>query len=222
MIRWASLLLVALCWPMWMNAQTPPAGQPEITFRFEHAVPGVAVPKYSITLRGDGTGTYQAEALIGQSTQKQMVERSLTISQSTVKNAFDAVRLLRAENIPCASAAKHVADTGAKTLQYRDAEGQGDCSYNFSENKGVVQLTNLFMAIEETLEEGRALDFKRRFDRLGLDAQMSVLVSAVQEGRAVELGNIAPTLRSIAADPELIQRVRLQAARLLEMAQPTS
>jgi len=119
----------------------------------------------------------------------------------------------------CASKLKNIADTGTKTLAYRDAGTEGSCTYNYSENKAVVQLTSIFQGIEQTLEEGRALDFKHRFDRLGLDAEISSLVSAVEQGSALELGNIAPTLQSIAGDTELMQRVRLRAAKLLEQAQ---
>lgn len=170
-------------------------------------------------MRGDGTGSYHAEAIGAQSPDVQTFERPLVFSSSAMKNAFEAVHFIRSSSEPCASKAKNIADTGTKTLAYRDAEGEGACTFNFSENKGAVQLTDLFQGIELTLEEGRALAFKHRFDRLGLDAEMEALVTAVADGRALELGNIAPTLRSIAGDTELIQRVRLRAGKLLDQAQ---
>jgi hypothetical protein len=40
----------------------------------------------------------------------------------------------------------------------------------------------------------------------------------VEEGRALELGTIAPVLTSIAGDGAVIERVRQQAARLLKQA----
>lgn len=45
---------------------------------------------------------------------------------------------------------------------------------------------------------------------------MASLEEEIKAGRAIEVGNIAPTLRSIAEDPRVIDRVRRKAARMLE------
>ncbi len=190
-----------------------------VSFSFERPVPGIAVPRYSIEIREDGTGRYRAEIPAAQSSELQIIERPLVFSSSTVKGAHESVHMVHSSASPCASRLKNIADTGTKTLIYRDANGDGTCTYNHTENKGAIQLTELFQGIELTLEEGRVLDFKHRFDRLGLDAEMATLVSAVDAGHALELENIAPTLRSIASDTELIERVRLRAAKLLERAE---
>ncbi len=76
----------------------------------------------------------------------------------------------------------------------------------------------MFLAIAFTMDEGRRLDFLHRYDRLGLDAEMITLAHEVDEGRAMELGTIAPTLDAIAGDTALMQRVRLRAAKLLEQS----
>ncbi len=77
-------------------------------------------------------------------------------------------------------------------------------------------LTDTFLAIAYTLDEGRKLEFLHRYDRLGLDEEMNFLTQEVQEGRALELGNISPTLAAIADDTAVIQRVGLRAAKMLE------
>ena len=200
-----------------LAAQTP-AGQPEISFKFERAVPGVAVPRYMIRINEDGTGSYHAEALVAHS-DAQVIDHPLVFTPGTVKTVFEGLHAIQSTNMLCASKAKNIADTGTKTLAYRDAGAEGSCTYNYSENKAVVQLTTIFLGIETTLEAGRALAFKHRFDRLGLDAEMASLTSEVEQGSALELGNILPTLQSIAGDTELIQRVRLRATRLLQQAQ---
>jgi hypothetical protein len=91
------------------------------------------------------------------------------------------------------------------------------CTYNYTENMGVNALTGLFLAIAETMDEGRTLDHLHRYDRLGLDAAMSYLTQEVSAGRALELGTIATTLRSIADDAEVIERVRMRARALLTL-----
>ena len=213
------LLAALLCVPSLVLGQGAPS---QVRFTFERAIPGVQVPRYSILLRANGGGEYRAETLMPQTSDRQVVERPVTFTPATVSVAMEALRVVRTSGGACETKVKNIADTGTKTLAYRDAEGEGTCSYNYSENKGVVELTAMFQGIETTLEEGRALDFKHRFDRLGLDAEITNLMAAVDAGRAIELGNIAPTLRSIAGDTELIQRVRLRAAKLLERAQAGS
>lgn len=191
----------------------------QIIFKFDRPVAGVAVPHYTMELRSDGTGSYHAETLNPQG-QTQIVDRPLTFTPTTVKAAFAAAQQIRDSKVPCASIGKNIADTGTKTLTVHDPKVSTDldCTYNYSENKPIIALTTLFQGTEETLEQGRILDFKRRFDRLGLDAAMTDLVASVEAGRAIELGNISSTLQSIAANPELIKRVRIHAASLLERA----
>ena len=131
---------------------------------------------------------------------------------------FKAARELNEFNGVCASKLKNIADTGKKTLSYSAADGHGSCEYNYSENKGVTMLTDTFMGIAYTLDEGRRLEFLHRYDRLGLDAEMITLSQEVDAGRALELGTIAPTLAAIADDTAVLQRVRLRATKLLEQA----
>ena len=196
----------------------------QVTFKFDRPVAGIPVPHYTMELHGDGAGLYHAEIPVANApeTQKpetQKIDRPIAFTPPSIKIVFDLVDSLQSSNVPCASKIKNIADTGIKTLTYRDPKGSGTCTYNFSENKAVAQLTEFFQSVEFTLEEGRALDFKHRFDRLGLDAEMTILAAAAASGRANEIGNIAATLRSIAGDMELIQRVRLRAAKLLEGVQ---
>jgi hypothetical protein len=196
-----------------------PVGKPRVSFKFEHAVKGVAVPRYTIEMNGDGTGSYHAEIPVSGSPDAQIVERPMVFTPGMVKNVMGAVGVLHSSKEPCASKMKGIADTGTKTVAYRDAAGEGGCTFNFSENKGAVRLTELFIGMEYTLQVGRALELKHRFDRLGLDAEMISLGESVESGRALELANIGAVLRSIAGDTELIERVRLRAAKLLERAQ---
>lgn len=208
-----------------LSAQPAAPKEPEhsyVRFTFDWSAKGVAVPRYTILMNADGTGTYHAEATMPQSSELRSIDRPLLFSAANLKAAWSALHVMRTSEEPCVSKLKNIADTGTKTLTYRDAEGDGSCTYNHSENKGTVQLTEMFVAIEQTLEEGRALDFKHRFDRLGLDAEISNLMTSIEAGRATEIGNIAATLRSIAGDTEVIQRVRLRAAKLLEQAQAGS
>ena len=110
---------------------------------------------------------------------------------------------------------KNIADTGTKTLTYTGADATGSCTYNYTENKDVQALTDIFQALAETMDIGRQLDHLHRYDRLGLDEAMTSLAQEVASGRALEVGTIAPSLNSIAADGQVMERVRTKAKTLL-------
>jgi hypothetical protein len=120
-------------------------------------------------------------------------------------------------NVQCASKAKNIADTGTKTLSYSAPDGSGSCTYNYSENKDVQSLTEIFEGMAETMDEGRQLDHLHRYDRLGLDSAMTFLAEEVTAGHALEVGTIAASLRSIAEDADVMQRVRARARTLLAL-----
>jgi hypothetical protein len=205
----------------------PQAATAEVSFHFER--PGLPVPKFTLTVDENGTARYEADevsstrgAAEADPAPTQHLSRTVTLSRATTEKIFANARALDRFNTVCASKAKNIADTGTKTLHYSGDDGQGRCSYNYSENKRVALLTDLFLGIARTLDVGRKLDFQHRFDRLGLDSTMASLNEEVDGGRAVEVGVIAPTLRSLAEDSEVLQRVRQRAARLLQVAQAPS
>ncbi|GAC1415138.1 MAG: hypothetical protein NVSMB62_02170 [Acidobacteriaceae bacterium] len=234
----AAVLAFAFCISC-ADAQSPAstaiATGAEVSFGFERS--GLPVPKYTLTVHEDGTGTYQGEELTASglrtvSSQFQPSPasskpqeagpsepflQSFTLSSATSHRIFALARTLKQFNLACASKAKNIADTGTKTLTYRSPAGGGSCTYNYSENKNVVQLTDLFYGLTETMDTGRRLDHLHRYDRLGLDSAIGLLAQQVTDGRALELGSIAETLRSIASDADLMQRVRVRASQLLSL-----
>jgi hypothetical protein len=205
--------------------QADPADKPpaEISFHFER--PGLPVPQFSIKLRENGAARYEAEQAERPSTATAMrgeaaqhIDRTLMLSQVTATKIFKTARELKDFNIECATKLKNIADTGKKTLTYAGPDGNGSCSYNYSENKNVAMLTDTFLGIAFTLDEGRRLEFLHRYDRLGLDAEMISLSEEVDAGRALELGTISQTLTALAGDMAVLERVRQRAMKLLDQA----
>ncbi len=199
----------------------------QVSFQFDR--PGLAVPHFKLLLHEDGTGTYQADQAEMPATQTsnrgqaaQHIDRPINLTPGTVAKIFKAARSLNHFDVECASKAKNIADTGKKTLSYSGTDGSGSCTYNYSENKTVDMLTSTFLAIANTMDEGRRLEFLHRYDRLGLDAEITTLWEEVQDGRALELGTISPTLTAIVNDADLIQRVRMKAAKMLEQVSAES
>jgi hypothetical protein len=218
-LKAAILCLSLILAPTALQSQQPAT---PATFTFQFDRPGLQVPRYSFEVHEDGTAIYHAEEVISTQpnapVETKPIDRRLTITHTTVDTIFKTARALDHFNITCESTAKNVAKTGNKTLIYKAADGTGQCTYNYSENKDVQLLSNLFQSLAYTLDEGRRLDFLHRFDRLGLDAETSNLVKAVADHRAIEIGTISASLQSIADDIAIMQRVRQRVATLLEQA----
>jgi len=212
--------LLALLAPA--SAQSP--AEPELTFHFERA--GLPVPVFTFTLHPNGSGTYVASYANSVPASKYSpypaaaaapVETSspITLSPKTTSLLFDRVRASdHLQN--CESKVKNVANTGAKTITYTGPEGSAHCTYNYTENKAVATISETFQGIAETLDEGRNIEQKHRFDRLGLDHELSILADNVRDGRALEVATIAHVLQSLVDDSQVMERVRKRAAGLLE------
>jgi len=202
-------------------ASSVTSAQPTITFQFDRT--GLSVPRYMLVLHEDGSGTYHAEEVERKSADSAVqqvsskeIDRTLALSSETTKKIFDMAQSLHHFNLFCGTKAKNIVDTGKKTLTYSSTESNGSCTYNYSDDKNVMLLTEMLYAIAYTMDVGRRLDFERRFDHLGLDAELIALEHSLEEKNALEVMNIAPTLTAIANNMDLMQRVRTRAAKLLE------
>ncbi len=194
----------------------PPTGSnapAKAEVRFDFARIGLPVPKFTIDVKDDGTASYAAEDKSSPTMQE--VHRDFTLTPATTKKIFGHAHSIHPET--CASKAKNIADTGTKTLTYITSSATSACTYNYSEIKDVVAMTDIFQGMAEMLDQGRRLDFLHRFDRLGLNDAIAVLAQEVADGRAIEISIIEPSLRSIAGDSQVMTRVRTKAAALLAL-----
>lgn len=194
----------------------PPASSSAATVTFQFQRKGLPVPEFTLVIRADGSGSYDAEDASNGTPVP--VHRELFLSREMATRIFKLAAATPLSPAVCASKAKNIADTGTKTLTLAAAGVASSCTYNFTENKDVSALTTIFQGIAETLDQGRRLDYLHRFDRLGLDEAMTFLTDEAASGRALELEAIAPSLRSVAEDPEVMERVRTRAKTLLATA----
>jgi len=112
---------------------------------------------------------------------------------------------------------KHpVASTGKKTLTYADQGRHYETTFDYSDNKAISEINDIFQGISYTLEHGRKLQFLHRYDRLGLEDELKGMEETADTENLQELQVIAPTLKSIADDTAVLNIARDRANRLLE------
>ena len=165
-------------------------------------------PPWKVRLQADGAGAYSEGAT---DDAKQM---PLTVSAATLEKLKQGEHA--AKSGKCETKAKNVAKTGEKTIRYEAADKTAECTFNYSDDVGLMSTTAVFLAIADTIQRGERLQHDLRYDRLGLDAEMEQLVAAQKDGSAIEIGNIASILQALVSDDHVIDRVRRRAARLLQ------
>ena len=217
-------LLLSLLVSLSAGAGAQTSTEPLLIFHFERV--GLPVPVYTFTLHADGSGTYAASYISSTPSSKYTpypaapgpafeTTRPITLSVKTTTLLFERAR--NSDHLQsCESKLKNIANTGAKTITYTSPDGTEKCTYNYTENKAIATITDTFQGIAETLDEGRTIEQKHRFDRLGLDRELSILADNVSNGRALEVGTIAQVLQSLIDDVQVMDRVRKRANGLLQ------
>lgn len=196
------------------QAQT---GWQRITFHFERPAPA---ERYSIEVDIGSYGWYwEGEPSLEMGKVPAKALREISLSRTTFGKINALLGLV--QDGTCETKQKNVAQTGQKTLVMHYVGG-GDphsmCTFNYSDDEHINAAAGAFQAIAETIHAGDRLKYKKRFDHLGLDAELDSLIAQVKQGYAIELQNIAPILRSIAEDDDMLASSRRKATNLLTMA----
>lgn len=168
-----------------------------------------SAPAWTVRLQADGAGTYSESGVTASTA-------PLTVSAATLERVKLGEHA--AKNGKCETKSKNIAKSGEKTIRYEEASKVAECTFNYSDDQGLMSALAAFQAIADTMQRGERLQHDLRYDRLGLDAEMDDLVAAQKSGSAIEIGNITPILQAIVQDDHVIDRVRRKAARLLQGA----
>lgn len=198
------------------------AGQaaPE-TVEVDFSNPAIAPSHWALTLHPDGSGhfsSYGGEMPGGNSDLKAPpVNREIHLSQEFTRRVFETAYSHKLFNEKCDSHLK-VAFQGEKTLRYEGPRGSGSCSFNYSKDREIQDLSDSMIAVEQTIMEGARLQLLLKHDPLGLDEEMNFLVQAAKDGRAQQICAIRSILVELANDPGVLDAVRKRADLLLHDA----
>jgi hypothetical protein len=172
-----------------------------------------------LTLHRDGTGHFHADREESSAPKKSTmdvegVDRDIQLSKDYTEQIFSVARDHNWFKQKCESGAK-VAFQGWKKLSYEGPEGQGSCTFNYSQDKKIQALGESLLGVAETLREGARLELLLQHDRLGLDQEMQYIADSAKDGRLREISAIKGILQRLADDEELLDRVRKRAKTLL-------
>jgi len=208
------LLSALAALPQQASAPASAAAQASLRFTFDWAQ-GHPWQSYTIEVQADGKSHFEGTPHPDESNDTEPYQQDFTMSEAGRQRIFALAAKLNYFRGDFDSHLKKIAKTGSKTLQYESPQMRGSTTYNWSRNADIEELTHFFEGVAMTVDYGRKLAFQYRFDKLGMDQRMKELEDLQASHDVEELGIIAPILRKIAGDPNLMNISRESAQRLL-------
>lgn len=187
---------------------------------FTQAWPEATPPYYSITVDSAGHVTYRSSAKPENS--DDAYDLKFQFSDETRGNLFNYAKQADYFRGNYDYKRSRIAYTGTKTLRFHGDGKDHSTTYNWSDNLAIQSITKIFQNVSETIELGRIVADKYRFDKLGVDAEMKKLEEATKEDRTAELQAIQPILSKIAKDPSMMNITRRRAESLLAKISKTA
>lgn len=193
--------------------------QPTASVSFKLDFPGADPSHYEIVIPSEGQGSYISNGKFdNQSDPADATPLQFAVSESTRKQVFDLARKSHYFEGKVDSGQKNIANTGAKTLAYKDATHNSEATYNYSIQQPIAQLTSIFQNLSTTMEFGRRLVYLHKYQKLALDDQLKRMEELQRENSLGEVGAIAPVLKDIANDSSVMNVSRARALRMLATA----
>jgi hypothetical protein len=186
---------------------------------FELNWPASNPQSYVISVQERGRASYQSQPRAEQKGDSQdLFTMDFIASEPTRTKIFELAKELNYFHGDFETKYK-VANTGNKTLTYRDGGKESKTTVNYSSNPRMNELIEIFQKMSTTFEMSRKLDYDIRFDKLGLDRDLKAMEELNKSHYLIELQVISPTLERIANDPSVMNISRQRARRLLGQAQ---
>jgi hypothetical protein len=193
-------------------AQTSSSATVGFTLDFQGANPS----HYEIIVREDGTGSYSSNGQLNNDSEPaDLAPLPFTPSDKVRAQIFDLAQKARYFTGKVDSGRKNIANTGTKTLTYKDANRNNHATYNYSQVSTIQELTAIFQPLSTALEYGRRLAYFRKYQKLALDDDLKRMEQMQRENVLGDVQAIAPVLNEIANDTTLINVSRARARRLL-------
>lgn len=171
---------------------------------------------YEIVISNDGQGTYSSNGQLSEKADPaDLAPVQFVISSKVRDQIFDLAKRAKYFDGKVDSGRTNIANTGIKTLTYKDAKRSTKATYNYSPVAAVADLTSVFQNLSTTLEFGRRLIFFHKYQKLALDDELKRMDEMRLDTMLGDVTAIAPILRDIANDQKVMNVSRSRALRLL-------
>jgi hypothetical protein len=194
------------------------AGTSSATIQFKLDFPGANPSHYEISVDSAGRGSYTSDGVLSAGALSNPAPLEFTVSETTLQEIFKLARRSHYFNSKVDSENKKIANTGTKTLTYKDASHDRSATYNYSPNPSIQQITAIFQGLSTVLEYGRRLTYFHKYEKLALDDDLKQMEERQRENALGDVEAIAPILQSIANDASVMNISRARALRLLAVA----
>ncbi len=220
-MRLQARALLLICSSIFISSSTYAAdAQPAATVQFTLDFPGANPSHYEISVAADGPSSYTSDGKLDeQSGPGDPTPLAFTLSDKTRGRIFDLAKGAHYFTGKADSGRKNLANTGAKTLVYKDKSRNSQATYNYSSVPEIQQLTEIFQSLSTTLEYGRRLSYFHKYEKLALEQDLKRMEELQREHSFGDIQAIAPVLKQIADDSSVITVTRSRALRLLSAAQ---
>jgi hypothetical protein len=193
--------------------------QPAASVSFKLDFAGADPSHYEILIASDGQGSYISNGKFDDhSDPADPAPLQFVVSENIRKQVFDLAKKSHYFAGKVDSGQKNIANTGAKTLAYKDASHNSQATYNYSMLQPITQLTSIFQNLSTTMEFGRRLVYLHKYQKLAIDDQLKRMEEMQRENSLGDVGAIAPVLKDIAIDSSVMNVSRARALRLLATA----
>src|SRR2546421_3522212 len=192
---------------------------PAATVSFTFDFPGANPSHYELVVANNGHGSYSSNGKFDDKSDPADPEPlQFAVSESVRSEIFDLAKRAHYFSGKVDSNNKNIANTGAKTLAYKDDSHNSQATYNYSPLQPVGQLTSLFQNLSTTMEFGRRLVYFHKYEKLALDDQLKRMEEMQRDNGVGDVQAIAPVLKDIANDSSVMNVSRARALRLLANA----
>lgn len=188
------------------------------TVQFKFDFPGSNPAHYEITVRNDGPDYYTSNGDLGNSTSPDSTPFEFSISDKTRQEIFQLAKKANYFSGKVDSGNTKLANTGAKTLIYKDGSHDTSSTYNYSLDPSIQQITNILQGLSTVLEYGRRLTWFHKYQKLALDDDLKQMEERQRSNTLGDLQAVAPLLKQIADDQSVMRMTRARALRLLAVA----
>lgn len=190
---------------------------PTVTFTLDF--PGANPSHYEIVVNSAGKGSYTSNGQLSHDSEPaDPAALEFTVSENIRTQIFDLAKKAHYFEGKIDSGRKNLANTGNKTLTYKDPSHKSEATYNYSPVQPVQDITAIFQGLSTTLEFGRRLTYFQKYQKLALDDDLKRMEQMQREKTLGDLHAISDVLQTIADDTSVMNVSRSRALRLLAQA----